>query len=96
MSIPEIAFFKRQTQIGTAKIGMVAYDAKSKHALGDGEDFELILAVPPRDAERLLRDQPVEGITLVKVGECIDSGLWIEEAGTRRPLSPAGWVHELR
>ena len=27
-------------------------------ALGDGEDFELILAVPPKEAARLLADQP--------------------------------------
>jgi thiamine-monophosphate kinase len=29
------------------------------HALGDGEDFELILAVPPAEAQRLLADQPL-------------------------------------
>lgn len=36
ISIPEIRLFSRTTQFGTAKIGMVAYDAKSKHALGEG------------------------------------------------------------
>jgi thiamine-monophosphate kinase len=29
------------------------------HALGDGEDFELILAVPPDEARRMLLDQPL-------------------------------------
>jgi thiamine-monophosphate kinase len=65
------------------------------HALGDGEDFELLFAVSPADGTRLLRDQPVPGITLTKIGACVDAGLWLEENGARRPLAPAGWVHEL-
>jgi thiamine-monophosphate kinase len=65
------------------------------HALGDGEDFELVFAVSPVDGERLLRDQPVPGLTLAKIGECVESGLWLEENGQRRPLEPTGWVHEL-
>ena len=66
-----------------------------EHALGDGEDFELLFTVSAADGERLLRDQPVPGVTLTKIGECVDSGLWLEENGTRRPLAPAGWVHAL-
>lgn len=66
-----------------------------RHALGDGEDFELVFTVSPEDGARLLRDQPVPGLTLAKIGECVDAGLWIEEAGTRRPLEPTGWVHEV-
>ena len=67
-------------------------DATLQQALGDGEDFELIVAVSPPDGERLLREQPVR---LFRVGECVEAGLWLEEAGTRRPLEPSGWVHEL-
>ena len=37
------------------------------HALSDGEDFELILAVPPDDAERMLADQPL-GVPLTAIG----------------------------
>jgi thiamine-monophosphate kinase len=66
-----------------------------EHALGDGEDFELVFTVSPSDGEQLLRDQPVPGITLVKIGECVDSGLWLEENGERRLLEPTGWVHQL-
>lgn len=65
------------------------------HALGDGEDFELLFAVSPADGARLVREQPVPGITLTKVGACVDAGLWLDESGTRRPLAAAGWVHEL-
>lgn len=36
LSVPEIRFFNRETQHGTAKIGLVAYDPKSKHILGQG------------------------------------------------------------
>ncbi|MBN9517357.1 thiamine-monophosphate kinase [bacterium] len=65
------------------------------HALGDGEDFELLFTVSAADGAALLRDQPVPGVTLAKVGECVGEGLWLEEGGARRPLAPAGWVHEL-
>ncbi len=64
-----------------------------QHALGDGEDFELVFAVSPADGEKLLREPPVSG--LVKVGECVESGLWLEANGTREPLAATGWVHAL-
>jgi thiamine-monophosphate kinase len=63
------------------------------HALGDGEDFELVFTVSPADGERLLREMPVPG--LAKVGECVGAGLWLEEQGGRRPLAAAGWVHSV-
>jgi thiamine-monophosphate kinase len=64
-----------------------------EHALGDGEDFELVFAVAPEDARRLLATQPVPGLTLVEIGECLAGGLWLEEGGQRRPLPPSGYVH---
>lgn len=66
-----------------------------EHALGDGEDFELIFTVSPGEGEKLMRDQPVQGITLSKIGECVESGLWLNETGERRLLEPTGWVHQL-
>jgi thiamine-monophosphate kinase len=66
-----------------------------EHALGDGEDFELVFAADPADARRLLELQPVAGITLAHLGECVETGLWLEENGARRPLEPAGYVHAL-
>jgi len=64
------------------------------HALGDGEDFELILAVPPAEASRLLSDQPLP-TALTRIGRCIaEKGLWIRDAhGKLRSLPPTGWEH---
>lgn len=64
-----------------------------QHALGDGEDFELVFTVSPADGEKLLRQPPVPG--LVKIGECVSAGLWIESAGRREPLAATGWIHRM-
>jgi thiamine-monophosphate kinase len=69
--------------------------APLEHALGDGEDFELVFAVAPEEAPRLLADQPVPGITLYHIGECVEEGLWLEERGQRQALAPRGYVHAL-
>jgi len=66
------------------------------HALSDGEDFELILAVPPHEAARMIAEQPLD-VPLSLIGEFVpEPGLWkLEADGTRRPLKPRGWQHEL-
>jgi thiamine-monophosphate kinase len=67
-----------------------------EHALEDGEDFELLFAVSPSEGERLLREQPLAGLTLYHIGRCVaEPGLWLEEDGQRRSLPPRGYVHEL-
>ena len=65
------------------------------HALSDGEDFELILAVAPDDAARMLSEQPVAPLQLTDIGEFIaEPGLWqITADGNRQPLEPRGWEH---
>jgi thiamine-monophosphate kinase len=65
------------------------------HALGDGEDFELILAVPPAEAARMLAEQPLD-VPLTAIGEFIAGpGLWQREAGgAPTPLTPTGWEHK--
>lgn len=65
------------------------------HALSDGEDFELVFALAPEQAQRLLAAQPVSGITLVHIGACVEQGLWLEENGQRRVLEPRGYVHAM-
>jgi len=65
-----------------------------EHALSDGEDFELILAVPPDEAQRLLADQPLE-TPLTRIGTFIEEpGLWTasEDSGWQ-PLRPRGYEH---
>lgn len=63
-----------------------------EHALGDGEDFELVFAVSPTDGAKLLEASPVP---VWKVGECVESGLWLDDATGRRPLPPTGWEHPM-
>jgi len=65
-----------------------------EHALGDGEDFELLLAVPPDEALRMLAQQPL-GVPLSDIGEfTAEPGLWRREAGGPiRPLTASGWEH---
>jgi len=64
------------------------------HALGDGEDFELIMAVPPDDAKRIIADQPLD-VQITDIGYFTEEpGLWIHDSrGSRRPLTPRGWQH---
>lgn len=65
-----------------------------EHALGDGEDFELLLAVPPDAARRMLAEQPL-AVPLTDIGEFVaEPGLWLaDELAGRRPLAPRGWEH---
>ena len=67
-----------------------------EHALGDGEDFELILAVPPEEARRLLRDQPLD-VQLTSIGSIASQhGLWHQGPSRERlPMAPRGWEHRL-
>jgi thiamine-monophosphate kinase len=64
------------------------------HALSDGEDFELILAVPPPEARRMLTEQPI-GVPLCDIGEfVVEPGLWLQRSeGGRAQLAPRGWEH---
>jgi thiamine-monophosphate kinase len=68
-----------------------------QHALGDGEDFELILTAAPDEAQKLLRFSKERGMTLIDVGETTaERNLWLEESDGRRvPLPASGFRHEL-
>ena len=66
------------------------------HALGDGEDFELLFTVSPEDGQRLVSNNPLE-IPLSHIGE-IDAGddcCLREESGNEIALPRLGWSHNV-
>lgn len=65
-----------------------------EHALYDGEDFELLLAVAPEAAGRLREAWPFPG-GLHDIGEFrSEPGLWLASAvGEPQRLEPRGWEH---
>lgn len=67
-----------------------------EHALGDGEDFELILAVSPPAAEQFIRNHPDWKQRLTPIGRFVERpGLWQNKGEELRPLSPRGYQHRL-
>jgi len=89
--------FADSVPITDAAHALSARDGKSPldHALSDGEDFELAFTVSPADGERLLREQPVTGIELHRIGEIVADGYWLERAGNREVLAGMGYEHKL-
>jgi len=69
-----------------------------EHALGDGEDFELLFTVPPEDGQRLASSNPLV-ISLSHIGEIVDgdSCRLREESGTETEttLPRLGWSHNV-
>ncbi len=67
-----------------------------EHALRDGEDFELLFAAAPGEAERICREQPL-GVPISDIGEFLaEPGLYqTDSKGETSPLEPKGWEHEL-
>lgn len=66
-----------------------------EHALGDGEDFELIFTVTPENGQRLLTKNPC-AVSLTKLGEIV-SGTGCQLRGRDdklTPLPPLGWKHQ--
>jgi thiamine-monophosphate kinase len=60
------------------------------HALGDGEDFELLFAAPPSVAEAILKAQPLT-IPITKIGTFIEQpGLWQSDG---KSLAATGYQH---
>ena len=76
----------------------VTHRSPLEHALYDGEDFELTLAVPAEEAKRLLAMQPLLsllGTQLTDIGEFIaEPGQWLRDPnGVTQKITPQGFVH---
>ena len=72
---------------------VVDHSEQQLRALGDGEDFELLLAASPGEAERILNDQPL-GVPITAIGTCTDEQeFWLVEDDRRIPLPTAGYEH---
>ncbi|MEX2176950.1 MAG: thiamine-phosphate kinase [Pirellulaceae bacterium] len=85
-----LALAKQQGQKSSLK------HAPLEHALGDGEDFELILAVGQEAATEFFRRHPDWKARLSPIGHfCDKPGLWSIEPNGLRPLKPRGWEHPL-
>lgn len=66
-----------------------------EHAWGDGEDFELILAVAP-DQVPLLENGDF-GVPLTRIGTFTGrTGLWARRGGQLERMSPRGFIHGQR
>lgn len=65
------------------------------HALADGEDFELLLALPAAEATRLAAEaRDLLGIPFTVIGEVVEgTGLWARTATGTTPLTPRGYEH---
>lgn len=107
----DLARLTRESHLGATLIAEqipIAEDARTlanqtgmtplTHALSDGEDFELLLAVPSEVAQKLVVEQPLRplcGVTLYDIGFLTDTpGLRILENGQKSVLVPKGFVHE--
>ena len=87
-----------QVPVSDAARQLSASDGMSplEHALGDGEDFELILAVGPASAQRYLDEHPDWTSRLTMVGRFIEPrGLWFSDGAAMKPLPPSGYQHRL-
>ena len=73
-------------------------DGKSPlaHALSDGEDFELLLAVSSGVAKKMIEERPLEGL-LTDVGEVTTDRelVLVDENGHHRNVEPVGFEHEM-
>lgn len=66
------------------------------HALSDGEDFELILAVPLESAHRMLAEQPLADVPLTDIGEFVAGANLRQRAadGVIQEFAPRGYQHQ--
>jgi thiamine-monophosphate kinase len=88
--------FERLLPIAPAAYEFAAESGTSPEALalGGGEDYELLVALPQETFERAR--EAVGDINLTRIGDVVEAsdGIVVEGVdGKRRPLEEAGWRH---
>jgi thiamine-monophosphate kinase len=72
----------------------LAPSERLRHALTDGEDFELLFCVGEDDAARL-ESAPPPGVNVFRIGRCVSRpGVWLVSGDSIAPLSRGGWEHQ--
>ncbi len=67
-----------------------------RHAMSDGEDFELLLTASPEEGERLLSEGILLGLNVTKIGECTEEvGLKLKFSDKLTDWPRGGWEHEV-
>jgi thiamine-monophosphate kinase len=62
------------------------------HAIGDGEDFELLFTVPQDKIASIPSE--LDGVPLTRIGKIVSrTGLWAKDKRGVRQLPPNGYVH---
>lgn len=81
--------------ISPAALGMNDSKTPLRHALTDGEDFELLFAASRDVGDRLLKAAAAGtlGFPVTQIGKIVDAGMTLVENGVARPLLPEGYVH---
>jgi thiamine-monophosphate kinase len=86
-----------EAAIPVSASALAARDGRTslEHALGDGEDFELLFTVSPEEGRALLARRPCD-VRLTHVGEIISGGdcLLKTTQGAVVPLPEIGWKHD--
>ncbi len=86
--------------ISAAAHRSAAQDGSSpwRHALGDGEDYELCFTIPAQDAESALPNQ-IDGVRISQIGRMVPSGpgpivIVRMPDGSRQSVDQLGWEHQ--
>lgn len=88
----ELLLDKIPISADAVRMAKISGKAAIDHALGDGEDFELLLAMSPEEARRLPAD--IDGVPLTIIGQFTSrTGLWGREGSRVRQIPPKGYTH---
>jgi len=81
-------------ELFTDKIPVHPQSQGLEGAFCDGEDYELLFALSPEQAEKLSGRQ-IEGTPVSHIGKITEGSeiILIEATGRRQPLTATGWEH---